>query len=635
MIHTQPSPSALAGQAFGTQPVIWELDQYNNLETGDNSSQVTATLASGTGPLQDTTVTAQGGVATFTNLADDLAETISLNFAVLGTSFTAGPSGKIVVSPGAAARLSIQVQPPSSATAGQEFGMSVVISEVDANGNVETSDNSTVITAAPSNGPATLEGTQATVNAGVATFTGLVDDTAGTLELLFTGNGVTSLASNPVFVSPAGLSQLYIYTEPPSSGTAGQAFGAVIHEEDKFGNLETADNGTQISALLASGVGPLMGTKVVTVSGGVATFNNLVDDTAETIALNFAGAGLTAGPSNSVVINPAAPAQLVIKTEPPASVQAGQLFGAVIWEEDQFHNRVTTDSSTQVSAALTSGVGPLLGAATPVTLANGVATFSSLADDLAETIALRFTSNGLNTLISDNIVVNPAAAAKLVISTEPSPSATAGQAFGTQPVVVEEDQYGNLEKSDNSSVVTVSLDGAGLLQGNASATVVGGVATFSNLADTLAETITLRFTSGNLATVSSPITVVPSAPAPMIVSVARSFSTPKSKKAKPTVVGFLLTFSVPMNQASLQNASYKLVANVKLGKTTTMTNVPISSLMFPSSSSVILMFKPNQKFALGGTLTITAAGIESAAGVPLSMGHTFTIAKNLKSITFT
>ena len=81
MIHTQPSATATAGQPFATQPVIYEEDQYGNLETGDNSTVVTASLASGTGPLQGTTtVTVSGGVATFTNLADNTAETISLNF---------------------------------------------------------------------------------------------------------------------------------------------------------------------------------------------------------------------------------------------------------------------------------------------------------------------------------------------------------------------------------------------------------------------------------------------------------------------------------------------------------------------------------------------------------------------------
>ena len=42
MIQTQPSPTATAGQPFATQPVIYEEDQYGNLETGDNSTVVTA-----------------------------------------------------------------------------------------------------------------------------------------------------------------------------------------------------------------------------------------------------------------------------------------------------------------------------------------------------------------------------------------------------------------------------------------------------------------------------------------------------------------------------------------------------------------------------------------------------------------
>ncbi len=59
--------------------MIYEEDQYGNLETGDNSTVVSATLASGDGPLQGTTnVTVSGGVATFTNLGDNMAETISL-----------------------------------------------------------------------------------------------------------------------------------------------------------------------------------------------------------------------------------------------------------------------------------------------------------------------------------------------------------------------------------------------------------------------------------------------------------------------------------------------------------------------------------------------------------------------------
>ena len=124
--------------------------------------------------------------------------------------------------------------------------------------------------------------------------------------------------------------------------------------------------------------------------------------------------------------------------------------------------------------------------------------FTDLADDTAETITLQFTSAPvLTAATSSNIVVSPAAASQLVIHTQPSPTATAGVAFSTQPVVYVEDQYGNLETGDNTTQVTAASMpvGSGPLQGTTTVTVSGGIATFTNLADNKAETITLHFTS--------------------------------------------------------------------------------------------------------------------------------------------
>lgn len=42
--------------------------------------------------------------------------------------------------------------------------------------------------------------------------------------------------------------------------------------------------------------------------------------------------------------------------------------------------------------------------------------------------------------------------------TEPSATATAGQAFATQPVIYEEDPSGALETQDNTTIVTASLN---------------------------------------------------------------------------------------------------------------------------------------------------------------------------------
>ena len=55
----------------------------------------------------------------------------------------------------------------------------------------------------------------------------------------------------------------------------------------------TSDNTTVVTAILASGTGPLKGTTTATLSGGMATFTNLADNTAETITLQFTGGGLS------------------------------------------------------------------------------------------------------------------------------------------------------------------------------------------------------------------------------------------------------------------------------------------------------------------------------------------------------
>ena len=194
---------------------------------------------------------------------------------------------------------------------------------------------------------------------------------------------------------------------------------------------------------------------------------------------------------------------------------AGQAFLSqpVIDEEDQFGNVESSDNSTVLAVSLASGTGPLQGS-TSVTLKNGIATFDDLAYDIAESISLRFTAGGLSVIPPAKTVVSPAAPSKLVIQTQPSATATAGQPFGTQPVVYEEDQYGNVELGDNSTVVTASLaSGPGPLQGTTTATVSGGVARFTNLGGGSAGTIALKFSGGALTSqATSAIQVAPIPP---------------------------------------------------------------------------------------------------------------------------
>ena len=492
VIGTPPSSAATAGQALAVQPVIDEKDQFGNLETGDNTTVITATISTGPGSLLGTvTATVVGGVATFTGLGDQTAGTITVAFS--SGSLVPATTGNIVISPAAASKLTVTQEPPAGATAGQALATQPVVKEEDQFGNVINTDSAhTVTVARGSVGTASVQGSNLTVTLvnGVATFGGLSYDRAEMMDLSFTTNasGVSSTSSGTIAVSPTAASQLVSFQQPSATATVGLAIapGPVIYLEDQYNNIESGDNSTVVTAALNTGIGPLQDA-TTTVAGGVARFSNLIDDRAETISLTFASGTLTSSPTNPIVVNQGPASRLVIATQPSTTATAGQPFAVqpVIYIEDQGGNIETTDNSTMVSVALSSGDG-LPEGTTSVTVKNGVATFAGLKETTAGIIALEFSGDGLTAGPSNNITVSPAAPFRLTIATQPSTTATAGQPFGTQPVIDELDLYGNLETTDSSTLITAAVTfGSGPLPGTTTVALVGGVATFTNLAETL------------------------------------------------------------------------------------------------------------------------------------------------------
>jgi hypothetical protein len=523
VFRTQPSAMATAGAAFPIQPVVLEVDQFGNLVSGDNTTVVTAVLASGAGPLSGTTsATLSGGVATFSGLAANTAATITLQFAGGGLSTPA--SSPVTVNPAAASKLAIHIQPSTSATAGQPFATQPVIWEEDAFGNLETGDNTTVVTATAASGAGPFSGTAAvTLSGGVAKFDGLADQKAETIALSFSGGGLNVGPSGNVVVGAGELAKLVIQGQPSQAAIAGQAFATqpVIQELDAFDNPLLGDNTTVITAFVGTGAGPLSGKVTATARGGVATFASLAGVVAGTITLEFTGGGVTSGASIPIVVSPGAPARLAIQAQPSATATAGTPFVAQPWVyvADQYGNLEPADNSTVVTASLASGAGPLQGQ-TSVTVQGGVAKFTNLEDNKAETITLSFSAGGLSAATSSPITIIAGAPARLAIQTEPSAAAVAGQPFATQPAVYEEDQYGNPVTADNSTVVTASLaSGAGPLRGALSVAVKDGLATFAGLADDTVETISLSFSAGGLA--AGPSTSIVVGPAPTRLVIAR------------------------------------------------------------------------------------------------------------------
>src|SRR5262249_52647725 len=119
-LQTQPSSTATAGVPFAQQPVIAVQDAGGNLVATDNGRVITVARGLGTAALQGTlTATTVNGLATFTNLSYNLAETITLNFTASG--LTGVSSGNVAVGTGPCTKLQLLV-PGETAAAGTSSG---------------------------------------------------------------------------------------------------------------------------------------------------------------------------------------------------------------------------------------------------------------------------------------------------------------------------------------------------------------------------------------------------------------------------------------------------------------------------------------------------------------------------------
>jgi autotransporter-associated beta strand protein len=191
-----------------------------------------------------------------------------------------------------------------------------------------------------------------------------------------------------------------------------------------------------------------------------------------------------------------AAAKIAITTQPSTNVTAGVDFPVqpVVQVQDQFGNLRTTDNSTVITA--TSSGTDTNDVNGSITAVGGVTAFGGLDYRIAQTNTITFSSPGFTSKNSSNIVVSAAAASQLTVVSQPSATATAGIKFAQQPVVQVQDAFGNLIKSDNSTVVTADIaQGSADLTGSINLTAKNGVATFTNLSYPIAETITIDFTN--------------------------------------------------------------------------------------------------------------------------------------------
>jgi subtilase family serine protease len=173
--------------------------------------------------------------------------------------------------------------------------------------------------------------------------------------------------------------KLALTAQPTGNITAGASFGLVVSVESSSGQLESGFGG-RVTLVLSNNPGGsvLGGASSVMAQNGTATFPGLT--------LNRSGIGytlvVTVGSASiatsSFNVTPAAPARLVVISEPPSRVVVNQSFGIAVAVEDVFGN-LETALTGSVSVALASGPnGSTLGGTLTARCEDGIAVFSGL-----------------------------------------------------------------------------------------------------------------------------------------------------------------------------------------------------------------------------------------------------------------
>ena len=306
---------------------------------------------------------AVNGTATFSGVVLDTAGSYTFTATDTTRSLpTVTSTPPTVISPAKASQLVFSTQPPSSPIASTStFGVAVTIE--DAYGNVETSDNNSVgltLTTNPSDGSLLGTTPEAAVG-GVATFSDLQIVTACAGYQLMAIDGSDSLnspLSNPFTITAAAATQL-VFIEGPTSTTAGVAISpaVTVQAEDQYNN-DVGDGGASVVITVHSGPGGFTGstTSVPTTSGGLATFSNLVLDTAGNYTITASSSPLTPVTSGSFTVNDGPAYAISVVSGTPQTATQGHAFA------DPLVAKVTDAYGNPISSASVTFTGPSSGA---------------------------------------------------------------------------------------------------------------------------------------------------------------------------------------------------------------------------------------------------------------------------------
>lgn len=518
------------GDALTVQPVVEVRDFDDNVVTSlSGGSFISASATTGGGSTTSTddgttnvnTAEIVNGIATFSALklvaTPDVdqkltftAPTILLN----NSALTSAESTAFSVTYAAASQLDMQQQPCTGAvtngtcavgpTAGV-LGTQPIVRVLDRFGNLVPNFVGSV-TASVVGSDVFLTNTSdqtgrpltATVANGLATFSGLeLRGTPGTAyQINFATSGLTGVSSSNLVVTHGAATQI-VMVRDAIGGQTGSALTTQpqVRLADIFGNTVTGDGSTVVTATVSGGSLFKTPTAVLEaqVVNGVATFAGLkfTGTPLTNYTLTFNSGQLSTATSGAFQVTHANISQLIWDVQ-PAVGQSGENLTTQpkLILKDFDNNVVTSDNSTVVTAAISTGTNGSLINAT-ATASAGVVQFANLKliGDPGATYKLTFTAaaaGGSSYAATESVALVPAHARPDAITMR-TPSVISGGLTGTtltnQPTLYVRDRFGNIATSDNSTVVTASIGSGvgGTVSGTVSATAVNGAVDFNGL----------------------------------------------------------------------------------------------------------------------------------------------------------
>lgn len=491
------SATAKNAALLDAQPVLKIFDADGNLVESGPESEQTVELVVSPGTLTGVTaISASAGIATFSGIAlVDVEGTKILTGRILSPQ-TFANNQNVQLSFGAATKLTLETN-AAGAASGVELVTQPVLALRDSSNNIVTGVVHDVVASID---PATsMSGTTVAVDTstGLASFTELsISGTVASYSISFAISGASS--SDVASVSQSielghGVATGLRVVSGPTSGVAGVTLSPLVIEViDHRGNRVTSGPTSSKSISITNArYGPVFGTLAVTMSSGVATFDDVAITQADSQRLSFNVAGFTAGSTANFPLAAAAPSKLGFSGFSLVDRIAGQsqpndTFVRVL---DEFGNFATTTTTVSVAIQIvrssdTSSVSRTLGFKTIPQNESGVLIANTdLFVQKAGSFQVRASASNLVVGFSNTFTVSNAAPHTLAFVQAPPASISSG--ITISPVVELElrDVYGNPVLNSTVSVTVTSVSGGvtSILGGVAQSTLGNARVLFPNL----------------------------------------------------------------------------------------------------------------------------------------------------------